>query len=237
MEQEKGISQKLTSVWSHSSFSTARKFAFSNACIVPQLINGLFPFCLQWAEKRSLDNLPARSLRKILYVQHAYYSRISSWTVLERAGHLSLSHRLLQEQMKYMRRLAQRISEDPVRSSIFLPRGIDLRTQQRGRPCTVCARGLYNECSRLAGSSENLEVHFRRGQESEQAWAAAVKRFRFSSHVGSSSILYIPCYSMLVHRLVKGTLMRSGARAACRAQSPPSSELAQRFSIKHQKGL
>ena len=75
---------------------------------------------------------------KLLHVPHAYYSRVSNRTVLERAGQKPLSEDLRNEQKKYYRELLDRELVDPVRGTIFSQTGQDLRPfpgrRRVGRP-------------------------------------------------------------------------------------------------------
>ena len=114
-------------------------------------------------------------------IPHAYYSRVSNATVLETAGHESISHLLRKQQMNFMGELARRGDDDAVRRCVFLPGGIDLRTlpgpRRRGRPRISWATSVYNACIQLAGSHENLSAYFQRDDAAERAWQAALRHF------------------------------------------------------------
>ena len=142
---------------------------------------GLQTACPNLAERRRIDGLQARCLRRILRIPHAYYSRVSNRTVLERAGHRPITESLLREQMIYMGQLARRRDDDPARQCVFVPGGVALRAlpgpRRRGRPRLCWTKCVHEACLRVAGSEDNLKEYFQRSEVAERAWRVALQHF------------------------------------------------------------
>ena len=73
-----------------------------------------------------------------------------------------------------MGNLARRPDEDPVRQAIFEAGSVDLRglpgKRRVGRPRKRWAPAVMEACLQAAGSKENLENLFRRGNDARMAW-------------------------------------------------------------------
>ena len=128
----------LDSIWSHATLSRHRKVKIFKACVVSKLCYCIFAACLNKSERKRLDGFQARCLRKIYRIQPSYYSRVSNSAVLSIAGERPLSEAIAKQQMVFLGKLARRPGNDPVRSSVLQPGGIELQTptgtRKRGRP-------------------------------------------------------------------------------------------------------
>ena len=171
----------LMRVWNHGNISRQRKLEVFDACVISKLIYCLFTGVLYKADLRRLDGLQARCLRQILKVPHSYYSRISNATVLQMAGAKPLSTRVLQQQMLYMGKVAQRSPEDAVRQCLFEEDGYNLKVPSgqrgRGRPRQQWAKTVYDRCLQMAGSHSDLVRYFN-GTFAE--WRRAVELHLFA---------------------------------------------------------
>ena len=91
---------KLADVWSHASISRGRKVAIFNACVVTKLLFGLETVSCSSVSAKRLDAFPAKSLRKILHIQHSFYSRIPNATIYARTHQERLSSKFQRQQLK-----------------------------------------------------------------------------------------------------------------------------------------
>ena len=141
MLRRMGLAQKefelLRRVWSHTRLSAKEKYRIYEACVISRLLYGLQVLCLGQAALRRLDGFHARCVRKILGIQHAYWSRISNETVLERMQAPKLSALLLEQQLLFLGKLARRPVFCPVRQFAFEP-DLSMKSpdiiRRRGRP-------------------------------------------------------------------------------------------------------
>ena len=134
----KGEFHSLKRVWMHANVGLQRKLQIFNQCVLSGLMYGLSSAVLNKASRRRLDGFQAACLRQIMHIPHAYWSRISNLSVLQKAAQKPTSELLQNEQQKYVEELRCRQPSDPVRSSILSPNGPDFRPlpskRRVGRP-------------------------------------------------------------------------------------------------------
>ena len=147
--------------------------------MVSKLCYCIFAACLNQSERKRLDGFQARCLRKIYRISPSYYSRVSNSAVLSITGERPLSEAIAKDQMVFLGKLARRPGNDPVRSSVFQPGGIELRmptgTRKRGRPRQMWGNMVLNNCMKVAGSRARLADFFRPEAGAAAAWEAAVR--------------------------------------------------------------
>ena len=134
----KGEFHSLKRVWMHANVGLQRKLQIFNQCVLSGLMYGLSSAVLNKASRRRLDGFQAACLRQIMHIPHAYWSRISNLSVLQKAAQKPTSELLQNEQQKYVEELRCRQPSDPVRSSILSPNGPEFRPlpgkRRVGRP-------------------------------------------------------------------------------------------------------
>ena len=175
--QAKADLDGLRKVWSHSSMTTARKLCIYDACVVSKLVYGLHTATLNKSERCRLDGFHARCLRRILRIQHAYHSRVSNKTVLERAGATPLSTRILQQQLLYLGEIARRDHDDPVRCCVFLPGSLDdipVGPRKQGRPRHTWVGTVCSTARQIAGTLTNFRALMAPSAQAIKAWRATV---------------------------------------------------------------
>ena len=147
-----------------------------------KLMYGLVTAVLNKSERRRLNGFQARCLRRILKVPSAYVNRISNARLLSMAQDRLLSSTLEKHQMILMGKLALRPSDDVVRSSIFMPDGINLKrvvgSLKRGRPRIRWAHQVHNLCLNVAGSLEALSHYWNHESSSFEDWKRFIKMGR-----------------------------------------------------------
>ena len=179
--EAKGILDKLCRVWSHANISMQRKIQIYVSCVESKLMYNLPSMWLTAAENRKLDAFQAKSLRKILHIQHSYYSRISNGHVLQRAGLPSLSKVLLQRQLQQMGRIARLSCDNILRRSVFiedtcLPR-VGVSNRRRGRPRSTWAAEVYKHAVRAAGSEADLAKYWQDSAAAVAGWKHRVSEY------------------------------------------------------------
>ena len=167
---------QLVTVWKHANISRAHKVCIFNACVVQKLLYCLHTLHLSKAELRKIDGFQARCLRKILNIQHAYFSRVSNKTVYEKAGAQPLSMTLLERQLRLFGEVASKDDEDPMRACVFEPHTVQPRKcpgiRKRGRPRQTWAKMVHAHALAAAGP-QDLEVLAR----DRLAWRAAGRKY------------------------------------------------------------
>ena len=118
-------------------------------------------------------------MRKIYRIQPSYYSRVSNSAVLSIAGERPLSEAIAKRLMIFLGQLARRPGNDPVRSSVLQPGGIELRMptgpRKRRHPRQMRGSMVMNRCMKVAGSRGGLADFFRPEAGAAAAWEAAVR--------------------------------------------------------------
>eukprot|EP00933_Yihiella_yeosuensis_P073257 TRINITY_DN8187_c0_g2_i2.p1 TRINITY_DN8187_c0_g2~~TRINITY_DN8187_c0_g2_i2.p1 ORF type:complete len:238 (-),score=0.27 TRINITY_DN8187_c0_g2_i2:31-744(-) len=170
--------KSLSKVWAHASISKGRKIQIYRACVQSVLMYGLTTVCLNVVEKRRLDGFHCRCLRKILRIPPSFYSRVPNSTVLSEAGLEKLSITLARRQLVYLGKVCRSPSNSPLRQSVFVGDGLDLRIDQieraRGRPRLNWPRSVMDQAVRLARSLNNLRGYMLDSKESKSAWERLV---------------------------------------------------------------
>ena len=170
----------LRKVWSHANVPVERKLRIYDSCVVAKLVYGLHTAILNKSERARLDGFHARCLRRILRIQHAYYSRISNKDVLERAHAKLLSIKILQRQLLYLGEISRRDQDDPVRCSVFLPGTFDavpIGPRKQGRPRHTLIDTVCKIARDIAGSSENFTKLMAPSAQAIKAWCATVIQY------------------------------------------------------------
>ena len=169
----------LQTPWAHSTLSRHRKLAVFSSCVLSKLMYCVFTMTLRAVEQARLDAFQAWCLRKITRIPHSFYSRISNTTVLNICGHSPLSMQVKQQQMIYMGKIARQAASNPLRQSIFLNEGLDIRKPigklRRGRPRQRWGPSVMNNCLEVAGSTVRLAELFRPKRGADVAWQSAVR--------------------------------------------------------------
>ena len=128
----------LTKVWRHSSLTTKRKLQICSSLVESKLLYGLLTCSLTVAELRRLDGFQAKCLRQVLRIQPSFYSRISSKTVLIKAGSKSASELLAQQQLVMLGRVLRSPQTSALHKSALVPGTLVPATsfyiRRRGRP-------------------------------------------------------------------------------------------------------
>jgi len=150
----------LARVWSHSSLARRKKLQIFDACVLSKLLYCMHTTWLQKAELAKLDAFQAKCLRKIMGIQHSFYSRVSNEAVLEEAGAHRISTLLLKRQLVLLGQIARKHSPDPVRDAVFEPGSYCLRRctekRRRGRPRCTWAAEVWKHAQHMAGDMETL---------------------------------------------------------------------------------
>ena len=89
----------LERVWSHSTLPRHKKLQIFEACVLSKLLYCLHTVWLNKQELAKIDALQARCLRRIMGIQHSYFSRVSNQAVLAEAQAQRLSIVLLKRQL------------------------------------------------------------------------------------------------------------------------------------------
>jgi len=128
----------LSKVWSHSNLPWKRKLIIFRSLIESKLLYGLACCVLIKAEKRRLDGFQARCIRQLMGIKPAYYSRVSNKTVLDRAGHVTASSLLAQQQLMMLGRILRAPLGSALRTSALVDHTLRPTTAQYvrrvGRP-------------------------------------------------------------------------------------------------------
>ena len=178
--QAKADFDALRKVWSHSRLAVDRKLRIYDACVVSKLAYGLHTATLNKTERCRLDGFHARRLRRILRIQHAFYSRVSNKAVLSLAKSMALSTRILQRQLLYLGDIARRGHEDPVRCSVFLPGLLDTipcGARKQGRPRRTWADTVLGFAQDIAGTPQKFSALMAPTAHATSAWRAAALKY------------------------------------------------------------
>ena len=176
----------LQKVWSHANLSVRKKIAIYQSLIVPKLMYALEGIWLNQGQRRRLDSFHNGCIRRIVKVQHAYYSRISNEDVLKAAHSTPLSLLLLRSQLISFARIASLDHHHLVRDLIFQADDtLALREstflKKQGRPRLSWASELLKISFRISGSAPNLQSLLRGFSLSPRAWISAIDSYLHSS--------------------------------------------------------
>ena len=171
--------KEIERVWKHSGITLKRKIEIYSACVVSKLQFNLHALWLTSAEDRKINAFHASSLRRILKIQHSYYSRISNEEVLQKARQPQLSSLLKKRRLLLIGQLARRSDNDILKSSILIRRDNELvprnpsAPRRRGRPRVARAQGVYRDALDVAGSHASLQTLWL----SKSQWESAVNAY------------------------------------------------------------
>ena len=152
--------QQLTSTSYDQSGATRvltrhKKLQLFHALIVSKLQYGLSTLWLITPQRRRLNGLCARCLRRIHGIPAAFISRVSNAAIFARAGVNSLTDQILRRQPSLLGRCARAESDNPLRRDVFLPGSlifvIGQRTRRIGRPRQDWASEVWKVGARLLG--------------------------------------------------------------------------------------
>ena len=154
-----------------------RKLQIFDACVISKLTYGLHVACLNKAERRRLDGFHCRSLRSILKIPAAFYSRVSNEEVFRRAGTRPVSRILLEKQLNYLHRVANSSDDSILRKSVLAPGSFLLQrpagVRRVGRPRANWGEATWSAALEAARSEQALK-QFMNGSAS--AWRREVRR-------------------------------------------------------------
>ena len=112
--------QKKKKNVSCESFCSKKKYVF-HALVIPKLMYALDGIWLNQCQRRRFDSFYVGCIRRIVIIQHAYYSNISNEDVLKAAHSTPLSLLLLRNQLKSFSRITSLDNHNCVREMIFEP--------------------------------------------------------------------------------------------------------------------
>ena len=129
--------------------------------MISRLLYSLHIAWLRKAELRKIDAFQAKCLRKILGIQHVFYSHVRNETVLQEADCSTLSTIIRRQQLLLLGRVAQLPPGDVMRTCIFhggtfeprMPNG----RRQRGRPRQIWLAEVYQLALDMCGDRQSLE--------------------------------------------------------------------------------
>ena len=102
----KGDFDALNRVWKHANLGLKKKLDIFSACVISRLLYSLHTAWLRKAELRKIDGFQAKCLRKILGIQHAFYSHVRDETILQEADCSKLSTIIQRQQLLLLGRVA-----------------------------------------------------------------------------------------------------------------------------------
>ena len=136
-------------LWRHANVSVKRKLEVFQSVITSKVMYALNSAWLNQTSRKRLDGFQAKCLRKILNIPHAFLSRVSNATVLERSGQLAYTQQLLKAQILLFGKIAQSPDTDPPRRITFQPGSIKALTdavpRKVGRPRNEWTRCLLRK--------------------------------------------------------------------------------------------
>ena len=112
--------RQLSKVWGHANVFRSRKVVLFHSLVVSKLLYGLSSIWLVTAQRRRLEGIYARCLRRILSIPNAYISRVSNAQVFGRAGVQPLSAQLKRKQLELLNKVAHSPTDSPVRMNTFI---------------------------------------------------------------------------------------------------------------------
>ena len=153
----------LQKIWSHANLTVRKKISIYHSLVVSKLMYALDGIWLNQCQRRRLDSFHVSCIRRIIKIQHAYFSRFSNDDVLKAAKSTPLSLLLLRNQLKCFSRIASLDSHNCVRSMIFEPDTYTLKEasflRRRGRPRLSWASEIFEIAVRISGSLIHLQQH------------------------------------------------------------------------------
>jgi hypothetical protein len=146
----------LAQVWKHTLLSRRDKYDVFMSLVVSKFMYALETTWLNVSERRKLDGMFARCLRRIAGVLPSFLSRVSNKEVLRRFDSPALSVILLERQLGYFGKLAALPASSTLRSLVFQPDSI-LPIEPGKSPRMYWSGELHRAALKLAGTAENLK--------------------------------------------------------------------------------
>ena len=175
----------LARVWSHAGLSTARKVLIYNACIVSKLLYGVQTMWLNKAEVQRLDAFHYKCLRRCLGIPHSYISHITNEYVLQQAGGVTLSKRVLAQQLDMYARYARMGNSAVTRQYVFEADSFEPRSwpgpKRKGRPRSSWVKNVHELAVSIADNSiHRLQQLLADTPQAHKEWRACVHRALFA---------------------------------------------------------
>ena len=149
----------LYRILSHANITVVKKLTHFNVFIVSKLILAVDGMWLSNTELKRVDAFHCTCIRRILKIQHSFYSRISNEVVLERAKAKPLNSILSKRHLKLFGRIALMHSCNILRLLVFAHDSFSkplLASRRRGRPRACWVDELHSMATRIAGSGLDL---------------------------------------------------------------------------------
>jgi len=164
----------LQRIWSHGNLPIRRKLALFKSLILSKLQYGLESVWLNQCERKQLDAFHCKCLRRIMKIQHSFFSRISNMQVLAAASEECLSTTMIKQQLKSFGRIATANDTHPLRRLIFDNdhkfRKFSFKPRPVGRPKQCWVDEIYKIALSICGSEDNIAHTFHHGVESLDNW-------------------------------------------------------------------
>ena len=176
-----GDFKSLRKFWSHAAIRRERRLELLHALVVSKLQYGLSTIWLAKAQRRRLDGFYARCLRKVLGIPPAFYSRVSSKTVFERAGVLPLTEQILYRQLVLLGKAARSPADSLLRRCVFIDDSLRPQVgrfvRRVGRPRLDWTAQVMQAGAHKFGSLQSFEDLLRAsGEEAERTWMLELQR-------------------------------------------------------------
>ena len=183
----------LQRIWSHANLPIRKKLALFKSLVLSKLQYGIESMWLNQCERRRLDAFHCKCVRRILKIQHSYFSRISNDQVLAAAKEEPLSITALKQQLKLFGRLAIS-SSHPSRWLVFDSEDsfekFDFNPRPVGRPRQCWVDEIYKLAIAISGSTDELaNIFHHRCAHSLDPWVTLIQAFRSPQHRLTSPIL------------------------------------------------
>ena len=164
----------LQRIWSHANLPIRRKLALFKSLILSKLQYGLESVWLNQCERKQLDAFHCKCLRRIMKIQHSFFSRISNMQVLAAASEEYLSTTMIKQQLKSFGRIATANDTHPLRRLVFdsdhIFRKFSFNRRLVGRPKQCWVDEIYKIALSICGSEYNIAHTFHHGVESLDNW-------------------------------------------------------------------
>ena len=142
----------MPALWRHTCLTNEEKYYIYTTCVVSWLLYGLQTIVFGKVAKNKLNGFHARCARKICGIMPSYWSRVSNATVLQQLDASTLTSMLLEQQLGFFGKLAQRPASCPVRQLVFEPDlSIKIPTfdRCRGRPRLEWSSEMHQVASEM----------------------------------------------------------------------------------------
>ena len=167
----------LHRIWSHANLSIAKKLPYYNTFVISKLLFAVDGLWLPNTELKRLDAFHCMCIRRILKIQHSFYSRISNGVVLQRAKVQPLSCILVKRQLKLFARIAILPNAKDLRGIVFNDNSFtkpQCGPRRRGRPRVCWIDEMHKLALRIAGSHAHLSSLLSQCKSSMKPWLDAV---------------------------------------------------------------